>query len=145
MSILDNKSQKNTRIVYEAGYYEIKSKALIDKTVDGIGILTEKDELLGIFFQEEQMYFIYNDEITNVDKETFTIVNKYISDKERLFEVFNKDESICAIRYIPYVDPGMIIYGADEDEFDDLLRFSNIFKNSNAITNLIRYIKYLNQ
>lgn len=143
MIILDNECTQGTRILYNDGRYEIKSAQLVSEKVNGIGALSDAGELVGVFLSGCDLNFIYKDKITSVDIETFKIENEYISKKKRRFRVYNYNHIICEIEYIPYIDPGMIIYDSDEDEFDSLLRISKMFKDCNATMNTIRYIKYL--
>ena len=49
MIILDNEYVSGTRIVYKDGNYGIKNRNQVGEIVDGIGVLTNKGELVGVF------------------------------------------------------------------------------------------------
>lgn len=52
---------------------------------------------------------------------------------ERCFHVALRGQEICNIIYEPYVDPGMIYYDAEPDEFDVLLYISGLLKSEDSI------------
>lgn len=59
--------------------------------------------------------------------------NKYISDLERSFHVSIGGQYICTIVYEPFINPGIIYYDADPEEFDVLLCLSELLKNEGSI------------
>lgn len=141
MIILDNECTLGTKIVYSKDKFEVKAGSDITGKIDGIGGITDTGDLLGIYVQNEKVYFLYNEKCTMIDSESFKVENRYINSKERLFKVSKNTVILCEIKYCPYVDPGMIIYDSEEEEYDFLLRFYKMFKDKRAFDNCINYIK----
>lgn len=141
MIILENEKKQGTLIIVKDGKCEIKRESEVNEAIDGIGILAEDGQLLGVYCKEEELFFAYGDKNVKVNINTFQMENNYVSKTERLFEVYDGEEVICAIRYAPYISPLRLGFLTDEDEFDELLRLSNTFSDSNKTANYIEYVK----
>ena len=145
MIILENEKKQGTRIVVNGGKCEIKKKDEVEGAIDGIGVFAEDGQLVGVFCKEDELFFAYGDKITKVKINSFKMKNNYVSKTERLFEVYDGENVICTIKYSPYISPLRLGFLSDEDEFDELLRLSKMFADSNITSKYVEYIKSMNE
>lgn len=143
MIILENYSNTDTCIkIDNSGYTLVNKKCDIRQ---GIGGFSEEGELLGLYIDDDKLYFQYNDKryLTKVNEVDCT--NKILKDGKRNFQVKINNVLVCDIVYKPYVNPLALIFGDDEDEFDFLLHLSKLMKNEDSILNFIKGINNLNK
>lgn len=69
--------------------------------------------------------------------------NEYVSSLERCFNVTIEGKEICNIIYKPYIDPGMIYYDADPEEFDVLLYLSRLMKDKESLKEFMNGMKLI--
>lgn len=141
MIILDNECKLGTKIIYNNGKFEIKAEEDIAEKIDGIGGITDTGDVIGIYVENEIIYFLYNEKRTIIDRESFKMENQYVTNEKRVFKVSVGNVILCEIIYSPYIDPGMIVYDSEDDEYDFLLRFYRMFKDRKSFDNCINYIK----
>lgn len=143
MITLINKYTLGTTIVYDEGKVEVKNSEDVVEKIDGVGILTEDKKMIGFYLMDEKAFFIYKNEITEVEISSFKMENVCVSQTERAFRVIHKNEIICEIKYVPYINPGIILFDAEEDEFDALLIFAKKFMSTEKVINMVKYIKIM--
>lgn len=141
MMILDNECKMGTYIVFDGTQYIIKDKIDGAQKIQGIGGITDDNKLVGMYLKEEQVYFLYDKEEFEMVPDKFSCENRYISTTEREFTVRINDKLICQIKYVPFIDPGMLWYDADIEEYDFLLRFYNMVKDEKGIQSIVKWIK----
>ena len=138
MIVLDNDSKMGSCIVIENGMYSVIEEEKVNLPIQGVGGFSEDMQLIGVFIDGDRLFFINNNSIFETAPNDLKCTNKYISKSERSFVVEIGDRKVCEIVYKPFIDPGMIYYDADPEEFDFLLRFSNMIKDQESIQNFIR-------
>lgn len=143
MITLINKYTLGTTIVYDGGNVEVKDSKNVVEKIDGVGVLTDDNKIVGFYLMGEKAFFIYQDEITEVEISFFKMENVCVSQTERVFRAINKNKVICEINYVPYINPGMILFDAEEDEFDALLIFAKKFMSTENVINMVKYIKIM--
>ncbi len=52
-------------------------------------------------------------------------------------EIVSSAKNLCDICYKPLIDPGMMYYDIDEEEYDVLLYISNLLKDKDVISKFI--------
>lgn len=145
MIILDNYSKKSTCIVINDSGYTVYTEAEVKLTRHGEGGFSEEGELLGVYTCEEKFFFQYKDKRYEADPKSINCTNIYTNNKMRHFIVKVNDFVICDITYKPFIDPLIMIFGSEEDEFDFLLYLSKILKSEEAILDFIKGIQNLNK
>jgi hypothetical protein len=141
MIILNNYSKVGTFIVLESNKHSIVNKNELNVPRNGVGGFSENGDLLGIYVIDDKFYFLYNNEKIEVIPSNIKCVNNYITNVLRRFTVEINDKLICDIKYEPYIDPGMIYYDADPEEFDFLLYLSGLLNSNETIINFIKGIQ----
>lgn len=136
MIILRNYLKLGTYIVIENNSYTIEKE--INQPRHGVGGILEDGLLVGVYFQNYKLYFLKDNKSVEIKIPEFKCTNEYISKLERCFSVKIGDESICDIVYEPFIDPGMLYYDADPEEFDVLLYLSGILKDKESIQSFIK-------
>jgi len=144
MIVLDNYSKKNTYIIITAEGYSIIDANMINSIENGEGGFSEDNELLGIYVEDDKLYFQYNDIKYQTKPDEIICTNERIKGDKRSFKVKIKDILVCDIVYKPYVNPLALILGDDEDEFDFLLHLSKLMKSEESILSFIKGINNLN-
>lgn len=144
MIVLDNYSKKNTYITITAEGYSIIDANRINSIENGEGGFSEDNELLGIYVEDDKLYFQYNDIKYQTKPDEIICTNERIKGDKRSFKVKIKDILVCDIVYKPYVNPLALILGDDEDEFDFLLHLSKLMKSEESILSFIKGINNLN-
>lgn len=83
-------------------------------------------------------FFLIDKEEHKICQRNFECSNIYIDKKTRQFKLINQNNLICEIIYEPYLDPGILIYDSDPEEFDSLLFLSNnILQSKETLANFI--------
>ncbi len=135
--VLRNYSEYNQYMIWNGNIYEPIDKDKLEKSEQGIIGYTENKELVGIFVKKSEVYFLNNNIEIRIDKSNFKCSNSYI-ETTRHFKLENQNSLVFESVYEPYIDPGMIIYDADPEEFDFLLFLSNnILLNKESLENYI--------
>ncbi|EJO5347065.1 hypothetical protein ACXATD_001834 [Clostridium sporogenes] len=143
MIILRNYSTIDTYIqIDNSGYTVVNKKCDIRQ---GVGGFSEDGELLGLYIDDDKLYFQYNDKKYETKANEVNCINKVLNDGKRNFQVKINDVLVCDIVYKPYISPFVLTFGDDEDEFDFLLYLSNLMVDENSILNFINGMNNLNQ
>ncbi|URZ04108.1 hypothetical protein [Clostridium felsineum] len=145
MIVLDNYSKKNTYITITTEGYSVIDANSINGIENGEGGFSEDNELLGIYVDDDKLYFQYNDKKYETKPDEIICTNERLKDGKRNFKVKIKDILVCDIVYKPYISPFVLTFGDDEDEFDFLLYLSNLMVDENSILNFIKGMNNLNQ
>lgn len=145
MIVLDNYCKKNTYIIITTEGYSVIDENSINVIENGEGGFSEDNELLGIYVDDDKLYFQYNNRSYETNPNEIDCINKFLKDGNRNFRVKIKNSIVCDIIYKPYVDPLALVFEDDEDEFDFLLHLSKIMKNEETILNFIKGIENLNK
>ena len=143
MILLDNYSKINTYIKITTEGYSIINANNKNRIENGKGGFSEDGELLGLYIDDDKLYFQYNDKSYVTKPDEINCINEILDDGKRDFQVKIKDVLVCDIVYKPYVNPLALIFGDDEDEFDFLLYLSKLMKNKDSILNFIKGINNL--
>ena len=144
MIVLDNYSEKNTYIIVTEEGYSIVDENSINGIENGEGGFDEDNELLGIYVENEKLYFQYKDKKHQTKPDEIICTNEWLKGNKRIFKVKIKDTLVCNIIYKPYVNPLALVFEDDEDEFDFLLHLSKLMKSKESISNFIKGINNLN-
>lgn len=144
MIVLDNYSKKNTYITITSEGYSMINANSIKSIENGKGGFSENGELLGLYIDNDKLYFQYNDKKYQTKPDEIICTNERLKGDKRNFKVKIKDVVVCNIIYKPYVNPLSLIFGDDEDEFDFLLHLSKLMKSEESILNFIKGINNLN-
>jgi membrane protease subunit (stomatin/prohibitin family) len=146
MYILDNENKINTKIVLEEnGQYKVKTNEEVVGKICGVGTIAENRDVIGIIYIDDDFYFVHNERKILIDIQTFYMNNRLSEDGERIFEVYNEGMKLLNYLYQPYIDPGSLTYGLDDEEFDAILRFSNLWGKSSDLSKIKRYLDYVNK
>ncbi|PEA80550.1 hypothetical protein COL60_24000 [Bacillus pseudomycoides] len=138
MITLHNYPKLESYILIDNNTYSIKETGDRYKTVQGIGGISEDGQVVGIYVQDNKLFFFYNGQSFETSVDDLICTNSYISKLERCFSVQIGGQNICNIVYKPFIDPGMIYYDADPEEFDVLLYLSGIMKNEDSIKKFMK-------
>ncbi|MFL0251974.1 hypothetical protein ACJDT4_16260 [Clostridium neuense] len=138
MILLENYSKINTYINIKPHGYSIINADSVNSIENGIGGFSEDGELLGIYVDDDKLYFQYNDNKYETNPDEIICTNERLKDGKRNFRVKIRDVIVCDITYEPYISPFVLTLGDDEDEFDFLLHLSNLMLDKNAILNFIK-------
>lgn len=117
--------------------YSIERAEDRKRTTQGVGGITEDGQIVGIYVKDKKLFFFYNGQSLEVPVNSLSCTNNYVSKLERCFSATINNQVICNIVYEPFIDPGMIYYDAEPDEFDVLLYLSGLLKNEDSIKNFI--------
>lgn len=145
MIILRNYLELGTYIVIKSKSHTIEKEENINEPRHGVGGILEDGLLIGCYLNNDNLYFQINSETYEIKSPNFKCTNEYISKLERCFSVTIGDEKICEIVYEPYIDPGMLYYDADPEEFDVLLYMSGVLKDKESMQNFIRGMKKIKE
>ncbi|GKU77597.1 hypothetical protein [Paenibacillus sp. L3-i20] len=136
--ILRSYSEYKKQIIWNGSDTRIVDVVVDIRPEQGIAGFTENKNMVGVFVRNNETFFLLDDKEYRIDQEKFICSNSYISNKTRQFKLANKNVVICDIIYEPYIDPGMLIYDADPEEFDILLYLSeNILKSKETLENYL--------
>lgn len=133
MIIMNNYSVAGTYIILETSGYSIVEKNKVQLVRQGVGGFSEDGQVVGIYVKDNKLYFFYNGQSFETSIDNLICINSYLSKLERCFSVIIRGRDICNIVYEPFIDPGMIYYDADPEEFDVLLYLSELLKNEHSI------------
>lgn len=143
MIVLNNYTTNGTYIVLnDHGYYVIDKNKINNKR-KGVGGFTEENELVGIYVENDKLFFIYKDMKFEASPDEILCTNKILDNGMRNFSVTIKGKIVCNIVYKPYISPLALPFGDDEDEFDFLLYLSKLLFDKNSINNFIEGMKNL--
>ncbi|WP_338554586.1 hypothetical protein [Paenibacillus sp. KS-LC4] len=138
MVILRNYSEYKKYTIWNGENYEIVEKETVNRQEQGISGFTEDETMVGVFVQDKDAFFLINNKEYQICKSNFECSNNYIDKKTRVFKFINQSDVICKITYEPYIDPGMVMYDSDPEEFDFLLFLSNnILQSEESLANFI--------
>lgn len=87
MIVLDNYSKKNTYITITAEGYSIIDANRINSIENGEGGFSEDNELLGIYVEDDKLYFQYNDIKYQTKPDEIICTNERIKGDKRSFKV----------------------------------------------------------
>lgn len=138
MILLENYSKINTYINIKPHGYSIINAYSVNSIENGIGGFSEDNELLGIYVNDDKLYFQYNDNKYETNPDEIICTNERLEDGKRNFRVKIRAVLVCDITYEPYISPFVLTFGDDEDEFDFLLHLSNLMLDKNSILNFIK-------
>ncbi|EIT87200.1 hypothetical protein A374_01464 [Fictibacillus macauensis ZFHKF-1] len=133
MIIMNNYSKTETYIILEPSGYSIVKKIKVPFIRQGVGGFSEDGQIIGIYVKDNKLFFFYNGKSFETSLENLVCINNYVSNSKRIFSVTIGGQNICNIAYEPFIDPGMIYYDADPNEFDVLLYISELLKNMDSI------------
>lgn len=124
-------------IIWQDGKYNILDDDS-DLSTQGIAGITENNNLVGVFVNSKKVFFVFETQVYSLSSTEFECSNTYINKDERCFILKNRDIEICNIIYRPFIDPGMMFYEVDLEEFDILLFLSNnILKDKETLKSFI--------
>jgi len=113
-------------------------KETANKSEQGISGFTETKNMVGVFVRNNNVFFLLDGNEYEICIHDFECSNIYIDKNTRKFKLISQSQLIYEIIYEPYIDPGMIIYDSDPEEFDFLLFLSNhILKSKLSLENFI--------
>ena len=143
MILLDNYSTIDTCIqIDNSGYTVVKKRCDI---CEGVGGFSEDGELLGLYVDDDKLYFQYNDKSYETNPNEIKCTNEILKEGNRNFVVKINEVVVCNKVYKPYVNPLALIFEEDEDEFDFLLHLSNLMVDEESILNFIKGMNNINQ
>ena len=87
MILLDNYSKKNTFINITTEGYSIIDTKNMNRIENGEGGFSEDGELLGLYIDEDELYFQYNDKRYKTKPDKINCTNKILNDGKRNFKV----------------------------------------------------------
>ena len=124
-------------IIWQDGKYNILDDDS-DLSTQGLAGITENNNLVGVFVNSKKVFFVFETQVYSLSSTEFECSNTYINKDERCFILKNRDIEICNIIYRPFIDPGMMFYEVDLEEFDILLFLSNnILKDKETLKSFI--------
>ena len=124
-------------IIWQDGKYNILDDDS-DLSTQGIAGITENNNLVGVFVNSKKVFFVFETQVYSLSSTEFECSNTYINKDERCFILKNRDIEICNIIYRPFIDPDMMFYEVDLEEFDILLFLSNnILKDKETLKSFI--------
>ncbi|TVX94898.1 hypothetical protein [Cohnella terricola] len=136
--ILSNYSLYKKYTLWNGSDYKIVDMDAVDGKVQGISGYTENKNMVGVFVKNNDVYFFLDNKEHRICIDSFECSNRYTDNKMRNFKLIDQGDLICEIIYEPYIDPGMIIYDSDPEEFDFLLFLSNnILQSKETLSNFI--------
>lgn len=136
--ILRNYSEYKKYTIWSGSDYKIIDEDTIDRLEQGISGFTENKGMVGVFVKNDDAFFLIDNKEHKICKNNFECSNIYIDKKTRQFKLITQSDLICEIIYEPYIDPGMVIYDSDPEEFDFLLFLSNnILQSNESLANFI--------
>ncbi|ANY65696.1 hypothetical protein BBD42_03875 [Paenibacillus sp. BIHB 4019] len=136
--ILRNYSEYKKYTIWSGSDYRIVDKEAVDRQEQGISGFAENEALVGVFVKKDDAFFLIDNKEYKICKSNFECSNIYIDKKTRKFQFINQNDLICEIIYEPYIDPGMVMYDSDPEEFDFLLFISNnILQSKEALANFV--------
>ncbi|MBD8027872.1 hypothetical protein H9636_14560 [Ureibacillus sp. Re31] len=133
MIVMNNYSKTGTYIILEHSGYSIVEKNKVQLIRQGVGGFSEDGQVVGIYVIDNTLFFFYNGKSFETSIEDLICINSYVSKLKRCFSVTIGGQNICNIVYEPFIDPGMIYYDADPEEFDVLLYLSELLKDGDSI------------
>lgn len=143
MITLENYSKWKSYIIIEHNNYSIIEDKDRHRERQGVGGVSEDGQVVGIYVENEELNFFYNNQSFLTPPEKIVCKNEYVSSLERCFNVTIEGKEICNIIYIPYIDPGMIYYDADPEEFDVLLYLSRLMKDKESLKEFMNGMKLI--
>ncbi|NME07355.1 hypothetical protein [Psychrobacillus sp. BL-248-WT-3] len=143
MITLENYSKWESYIIIEHNNYSIKEDKNRHREIQGVGGVSEDGQVVGIYVENEELNFFYNNHSFLARPEKLVCKNEYVSSSERCFNVTIEGKEIYNIIYKPYIDPGMIYYDADPEEFDVLLYLSRLMKDKESLKEFMNGMKLI--
>ena len=143
MITLENYSKWESYIIIEHNNHSVSEEQDRHRERQGVGGVSEDGQVVGIYVENEELNFFYNNHsfLTRPDK--IVCKNEYVSSLERCFNVTIEGKEIYNIIYKPYIDPGMIYYDADPEEFDVLLYLSRLMKDKESLKEFMNGMKLI--
>lgn len=104
----------------------------------GIGGKMENGDLVGMYAQGQQAYFIVNDKRIRLNPKTFYCKNPYINEMQRQFTLENDQKIVYQTVYQPIFDRewvfNMQVMGEDVEKYDILLYlYNNVLSSEEAL------------
>lgn len=140
MIYLENETEIGTCIALSETENFILNENEVDRKICGLGGVIDDGTIIGIFYSKERFFLVIDKKIIHINEKQFECYNDYINKKERKFVIRIDRRIVYEKVYIPFIDPGILYYDAELDEFDYLLQFYNMMKDK---VNLFKYIKNL--
>lgn len=138
MIILENYPKINTRIIIENDTYSIQKADNVNKPIQGVGGFSEDGQFVGVFVDNNKLCFLFKKKVYQTTPSDLKCTNTYTTKSQRCFSVIIGNEKVCEIVYKPYIDPGMLYYNVDPEEFDVLLYLSRLLKDEETMQNFIK-------
>lgn len=143
--IMNNYSKIGTYILLDDSGYSIVEKSKVQLVRQGIGGFSEDGRIVGIYVKDNKLFFFYNGKSFETSINDLTCTNIYVSKSKRCFSVILEGQNICNIVYKPFIDPGMIYYDADPEDFDVLLYLSELLKNEDSINRFMQGMEVIKE
>lgn len=140
---MENYSKWESYIIIEHNNYSIIEDKDRHRERQGVGGVSEDGQVVGIYVENEELNFFYNNQSFLARPEKLVCKNEYVSSLERCFNVTIEGKEICNIIYKTYIDPGMIYYDADPEEFDVLLYLSRLMKDKESLKEFLNGMKLI--
>ncbi|MDQ0885084.1 hypothetical protein QFZ81_000172 [Paenibacillus sp. V4I9] len=138
MVTLNNYSTTGTYIIMDSTGYSIVEKDKVEQARQGVGGFSEDGQLLGIYVEANEGFFLYNDNNYKINPDNIICSNIKIDNGERCFRIEINNQVVCDITYKPFISPLLLAFEEDEEEFDFLLYLSSLLLNKDTISFYIR-------
>lgn len=90
--------------------YSVIDADSIKSPENGQGGFSEDNELLGLYIDDNKLYFQYNNKKYETKPNEISCTNKRLKEGKRNFKVKIKGNLVCDIVYKPYVNPLALIF-----------------------------------
>lgn len=138
--VLDNYNCFGEYILWDGSNYTLIKNVF--KSINGLGGFTEDNMLVGLFEDNNNLYFIWGNKEYEIVIDTCICSFDYISGNQRCFSVESDGICICKYIYKPFLDPHYLLNGSDGEEYDFLLYLkNNVMKNKVYLTNFLNYMR----
>jgi len=141
MVVLRNYFDAHKIIVLNENNYEIVETNNKNDSINGVGSMGDDNRLYGLYVDQGKLIFVNDTDRYELSQKNIFCSNKYITKTDRLFEIKSDNRNICEIQYQPFVDPGMMYYDVDEEEFDVLLYLSSLLKDNETVNKFVSGMK----
>ncbi|AIQ11277.1 hypothetical protein [Paenibacillus durus] len=145
MITLRNYPKLGSYILIDNNTYSIEEAEDRYKVIQGIGGISEDGQVVGIYVKNNKLFFFYNGQSFEAPISDLNCTNNYVSKLKRCFSVTIGGQDICNIIYEPFIDPGMIYYDADPEEFDALLYISELLKSEDSIKKFMKGMEIIKE
>lgn len=133
MIVLRNYFDIDKKIVLYNNIYKIEDS---DACINGVGGIQD-NVLYGLYVQDGELFFVEEMKSYEINIHDFNCSNQYINTTERVLKIVSTGKELYDICYKPLIDPGMMYYDIDEEEYDILLYISNLLKDEDVIRKFV--------